>query len=563
MDGQFDDAEDPEDYNNSKVVYNQLSKQLKTSNGYEEDEEEEEDDDDYDWDDDDDEDMMTTRGHVSAAAAVSAGYTGNKFETNSKRLSRFDNRINEDKYLIPGGKSLQIIQQTERRMTDDRRRVKDKSDRQTQEQVLDPKTRIILFKLINRQLIHAINGVISTGKEANVYHATSPPDPDSDGSGGGQDKAVKIYKTSILTFKDRDKYVSGEFRFRHGYCRRNPRKMVRTWAEKEMRNLARIYQSGIPCPRPYCLRSHVLVMDFIGTNGLPAPLLKDVDLSESRARQLYHECIVIMRKLFTDCRLVHSDLSEFNLLYNDSRLYVIDVSQSVESDHPLALEFLRKDCVNINDFFRKKSVPVMTTRELFDFITDPNIDADNMDDYLEKAKEIAANRTTTTTTGSAELDDNNHQQVDDEVFKSVYIPQRLREVANYERDVHKTDKSEIYYQTITALRPDLKGPTCKPTILDNDDDNDGVENGSQVRDDSDDSSVDNKIDSKGHEDQEEDEEVSDKVVPNSARPKDETTEEKKLRKNALKEEKREKRKNKIPKHVKKRKERLGKNPQKN
>jgi hypothetical protein len=29
------------------------------------------------------------------------------------------------------------------------------------------------------------------------------------------------------------------FRFRHGYCKHNPRKMVQTWAEKEMRNLIR------------------------------------------------------------------------------------------------------------------------------------------------------------------------------------------------------------------------------------------------------------------------------------------------------------------------------------
>lgn len=51
---------------------------------------------------------------------------------------------------------------------------------------------------------------------------------------------LKVYKTSILTFKDRDRYVAGEFRFRRGYCKHNPRKMVRTWAEKEMRNLMRL-----------------------------------------------------------------------------------------------------------------------------------------------------------------------------------------------------------------------------------------------------------------------------------------------------------------------------------
>lgn len=43
--------------------------------------------------------------------------------------------------------------------------LKDKSDRATNEQVLDPRTRIILFKMIGRELIHEVNGCVSTGKE--------------------------------------------------------------------------------------------------------------------------------------------------------------------------------------------------------------------------------------------------------------------------------------------------------------------------------------------------------------------------------------------------------------
>lgn len=34
--------------------------------------------------------------------------------------------------------------------------------------------------------------------------------------------------------------------------------------------------------------------------------------------------------------------------YHDGDAYIIDVSQSVEHDHPHALEFLRKDCSNVN-----------------------------------------------------------------------------------------------------------------------------------------------------------------------------------------------------------------------
>lgn len=34
--------------------------------------------------------------------------------------------------------------------------------------------------------------------------------------------------------------------------------------------------------------------------------------------------------------------------YHNGDAYIIDVSQSVEHDHPHALEFLRKDCSNVN-----------------------------------------------------------------------------------------------------------------------------------------------------------------------------------------------------------------------
>jgi len=178
----------------------------------------------------------------------------------------------------------------------------------------------------------------------------------------------------------------------------------------------------------------------------------------------------------------------------------------------------------------------MTTRELFDFITDPNINDQNIDVYLERAQHIAANRT------DQHLED--EHKVDEEVFKKVYIPQRLQEVTDFENDVLKGNKKEVFYKTITSLKADLTGPTLIPSILDNNESSNESDNSSD-----DNSSESDAADKKG--------------FVNSSRPKNETTDERKLRKTALKEEKREKRKNKMPKHVKKRKERLGKNPQKN
>ena len=108
------------------------------------------------------------------------------------------------------------------------------------------------------------------------------------------DFAVKVFKTSILVFKDRDKYVSGEHRFQGSYGKGNTRKMVKLWAEKEMRNLKRLHSANIPYPEPRMLRMHVLLVDFIGRDGWPAPRLKHAPLSAMRVRSAYLQCFKIL-----------------------------------------------------------------------------------------------------------------------------------------------------------------------------------------------------------------------------------------------------------------------------
>jgi RIO kinase 1 len=74
---------------------------------------------------------------------------------------------------------------------------------------------------------------------------------------------------------------------------------------------------------------------------------------------------------------------------------MIDVSQSVEHDHSMALDFLRRDCSVMNDFFRKNKVYVLTTLKLFNFITDILIEESyvetNLNHLLKEAYEGYSN----------------------------------------------------------------------------------------------------------------------------------------------------------------------------
>jgi RIO kinase 1 len=330
---------------------------------------------------------------------------------------------------------------------------KDKSDRATSEQVLDPRTRMILLQMINRGIVSEVNGCLSTGKEANVYGALSIPTSDGNEEVHPIHRAIKVYKTSILVFKDRDRYVTGEHRFRSGYNKGSNRAMVKVWAEKEFRNLKRLYLAGIPCPEPVYLRLHVLVMGFLGDKkGWAAPRLRDVELHgddvDEQWRVLYIEMLGLMRRMYQSCKLVHADLSEYNVLYHQKKLFIIDVSQSVEHDHPRSLEFLRMDIKNVSDFFRRKNVDVLSEQTVFGFITshkepvqDPPLTEALEKLFVDRPVDIEGEQ------AAAE------REVEKEVFRQQYIPQTLDQVYDIERDAQKVgqgQKDDLVYRNLLA-----------------------------------------------------------------------------------------------------------------
>ncbi|PAA93645.1 hypothetical protein BOX15_Mlig033865g1, partial [Macrostomum lignano] len=273
-------------------------------------------------------------------------------------------------------------------------RVHDKQERSTAESALDEKTRSVLFKLVNAGRFDSLGGIVATGKESVVLHAycsdsaTTPA-----GKPMPREVAIKVFKTTLNEFKARSDYVTGDSRVCKDKLKwQNPRKVMRVWCEKELLSLRRLQKLGLPCPKPLLLRGHVLAMSFIGESGCAAPRLKDCRLETIQWRSAWDQAAGYLHRLYNECRLVHADYSEYNLLWWRNTVWIIDVSQAVDHEHPRALDFLLRDCRTACSFFSRKGVPdVPEPEQLFNSITGLDIPGEG-DEFVKRLADHVASR---------------------------------------------------------------------------------------------------------------------------------------------------------------------------
>lgn len=257
--------------------------------------------------------------------------------------------------------------------------------REVMDTVFDRSTLMVLYKLISGGTLNTVEHPISSGKEAKVFRGTVPGPKDAGGdggSGGGGDPggdpggdaatsegegrrdagrgrredavgsvAVKIFLTTNVEFKNVLPYLHGDPRI--GELSRDRRQLVFTWARKEFGNLRELREAGIRCPEPLAVEQNVLVMEYLGDETAPAPLLKDVELAEDQVREVFDDVAGQLETAYRDADLVHADVSQFNVLMWEGVPWIIDCGQAVSVKHPNAHEFLRRDLKNLCTYFRK------------------------------------------------------------------------------------------------------------------------------------------------------------------------------------------------------------------
>jgi RIO kinase 1 len=227
------------------------------------------------------------------------------------------------------------------------------SERATLEEVFDKATLMVIYDFLKSGILYEVNGVINAGKEARVYWGKNKED---------KDLAVKIYLTSSAEFrKGMFKYIEGDYRFKG--VKRDTRSLIFTWAQKEYRNLEQAFRAKVRVPKPIAVKNNVLIMEFIGKNGINASSLKEQ--APSDPEKVYGVLLTYVERLYRKAELVHGDLSEYNVMMWRNRPVVFDMAQSVPTSHPMAEVFLRRDLTNMNRFFKRLGVKVLSVDEAY------------------------------------------------------------------------------------------------------------------------------------------------------------------------------------------------------
>ena len=117
----------------------------------------------------------------------------------------------------------------------------------------------------------------------------------------------------------------------------------------EFEALKILHDSKLPVPKPFFQNRHVIVMSFMeGQELAEIKYLKNPE-------KILNNILNFIYLSFKNYDIIHSDLSEFNIMINKKlKILVFDFPQWISSDHPQYIYYLKRDIINIMDFFRRK-----------------------------------------------------------------------------------------------------------------------------------------------------------------------------------------------------------------
>jgi len=195
---------------------------------------------------------------------------------------------------------------------------------------------LALHTLVEKNVISQLGPLIGKGKESDVYSCMDD---------NGKIYALKFYRMGRTSFRNIKMYrdIIGD-RGHLSWLYVN-----RLAAKKEFDALTKIFKLKLNTPKPIAYNRHVIVMSYL--RGKELVYYKRIKNPLKIFRRIIKQIKIIYQKE----HMIHGDLGEFNIVLSErGNILIIDWLQWVPSDHPNANTLLKRDIINICNFFQKK-----------------------------------------------------------------------------------------------------------------------------------------------------------------------------------------------------------------
>lgn len=232
----------------------------------------------------------------------------------------------------------------------------------------------------DQNLISDVLMRVKGGKEANVYLCQADP------ATGLDLLAAKVYRprsmrnlrNDALYREGRELAVSAS-----GVNRRKDDRMQRalkkksafgvqiahsSWILHEYGALDQLHRLGAAVPKPYATGENAIILGYVGDASRSAPTLHEVALDARESQPLFQE---VMRniELMLKGRMIHGDLSAYNILYWQGKITVIDFPQVANAVNNRSAYFiLQRDIQRVCEYFARQGLtrdPVELTDKLW------------------------------------------------------------------------------------------------------------------------------------------------------------------------------------------------------
>ncbi|WP_376691812.1 PA4780 family RIO1-like protein kinase [Wenzhouxiangella sp. EGI_FJ10409] len=209
-------------------------------------------------------------------------------------------------------------------------------------------------------LIDEVLRPLKSGKEADVFVVRC----------GAEKRCAKVFKeANVRGFKQAVQYQEGRnvrnsrrARAMNKRTRYGQKEQEKAWLSAEVDALYHLSAAGVRVPRPQGFVDGVLLMELIvDSEGNVAPRLDGMTMSAEQARD-YHDRIIAEIVRMLAAGLIHGDLSEFNVLVDETGPVIIDLPQAVNAAaNNSAAMMLVRDVDRMKRFFGKFAPDLLTT----------------------------------------------------------------------------------------------------------------------------------------------------------------------------------------------------------